>query len=383
MICSINYIKVFDRIFSQFDGVGFSIVFWDGETHHYGKEDETLFSMTIKDNQTAKRLLGGGSIGFGEAYMSGQIIIEGELDSYLKLRHQVKKKKFSLLVAIAVFLARRHVKHSRQDQIAHHYDIGNDFFEMFLDTETMSYSCGMYATLADSLAVAQQQKLEHVCHLLDLLPYSRVLDLGSGWGGFATYAAKKFQWNVKGYTLSNEQLIYARKMAEDANLSELVSFEYKDIVEAIPKSQYDGAVMIEAIEHVGKKNISEFIKKVATVLVPGAPFVVQATIRKKLHSADKWTLKYIFPGGYLPSKEEIIEAALEGGFSIERIEENNQDYVCTVSDWIKNLESNRYKIENKYGKEFYRMWELWLHGTRVGFEMGSIGQLRVHLKKII
>lgn len=383
MIPGINYIKVFDTIFNQFEGVRFSITFWNGETHHYGKEGQNLFSMTIKDSVTARRLLGGGSIGFGEVYMSERLIIEGDLDEYLKLRHRVKKRKFSLLVSIAVFFARRETKNSRDEQIAHHYDIGNELFEMFLDKETMSYSCAMYTSPVETLSVAQTHKLDHIGRLLKLPAHSRVLDLGSGWGGFAIYAAQKFQWHVKGYTLSNEQLLYARKRAKDTNVDDLVSFEYKDIVESIPKDVYDGAVMIEAIEHVGQKNISEFIKKVSAVLAQEAPFVVQATIRKKLHSADKWTLKYIFPGGYLPSKEEIIEAALERGFSIERIEENNQDYVCTVSDWIKNLESNRYKIENKYGKEFYRMWELWLHGTRVGFEMGSIGQLRVHLKKII
>lgn len=376
-----NYIKVIDKIFKQSNGLKFSIKFWDGQEIYYGSGESIEFTIIISDAMTARRLLAEGSIGFGEAYMDERIKIEGDLDSYLRLRHQFKKKKFSLSLAMAIFFAKRNIPKSRGAQIAQHYDIGNSFFEMILDSDTMSYSAGLYEDPTDSLSDAQKNKLEYICAWLDLPEDSKVLDLGSGWGGFAKYVAQKFNWSILGYTLSQAQINYCQKMVKENNLADLVSVEYKDIVNNFSDIKYDGIVMIESIEHMGQKNIQPLFNKVSKVLKPGSSFVIQSTIRNKIRSIDRWTLKHIFPGGYLPSKDELIQAALSEGFKVEHIIDNNQDYIKTVNEWIKNLENNREKIEKMFDKKFYRKWELWLHGTKMSFEMGSIGLLRLHLKK--
>lgn len=376
-----NYIRVIDKIFNQFNGPKFSIRFWNGEEHYYGKGESVAFSIIISDVITARCLLTQRSIGFGEAYMEERIKIEGDIESYLRLRHQFKKKKFSLSLAIAVFLASRNIPNTREKQIAQHYDLGNSFFEMILDKETMLYSAGLYKDGLESLSTAQKNKINFICQWLDLPSGSNVLDLGSGWGGFAKYAVENFNYKIKGYTLSNAQLDYCQKIINENHLADFLSFEYKDIIKSFPEFKFDGVVMIESIEHVGQKNIPQFFNKINKILKPGSSFIIQSTIRKKLHSVDRWTLKYIFPGGYLPSKEELLNSANEAGFIIEEVIDDNQDYIYTVNEWIKNMENNRAKIENMFNKKFYRMWNLWLHGTKVSFEMGSIGLFRLKLRK--
>jgi len=375
-----NYIRVIDKIFNQFNGPKFSIRFWNGEERYYGSGESIVFSMIISDVMTARRLLSQGSIGFGEAYIDERIKIEGDIESYLRLRHQFKKRKFSLYLATAVFLASRNIPHTREKQISQHYDLGNSFFEMILDKETMSYSAGLYENGKEPLFIAQKNKIDFICRWLSLPNGSNVLDLGSGWGGFAKYAVENFYWKVKGYTLSNAQLDYCKQIKIENHPANSLSFEYRDIIKNFPEYKFDGIVMIESIEHVGQKNIPELFDKINKILKPESSFVIQSTIRKKIHSVDRWTLKYIFPGGYLPSKEELINIANEKGFTVEEVIDDNQDYIYTVNEWIKNMENNREKIENMFDKKFYRMWNLWLHGTKVSFEMGSIGLLRLKLK---
>lgn len=374
-----NYIRAIDEVFAGFKGPKFEARFWNGEVHSYGSGELSRFTLVIKDAATVKRLLTQGSIGFGEAYMDGRIAIEGDIDAYLGLRHEMKKRTFSWYLFLVALWARWDGLHKREDQIAYHYDTGNSFFEMFLDKETMSYSCGKYLSEEESLEKAQEHKLELVCKWLTLPADSRVLDLGSGWGGFARYAASRLRWHVKGYTLSKAQIEYCRNMAENARLGELVSFEYFDILKDFPKEQFDGIVMIESVEHLGQKNITPFFRKIKNVLKPGASFVVQSTVRETMRSVDRWTLKYVFPGGYLPSKQELVDSAIQAGFSIEESILDTEDYIRVVKEWIKNLEIHHDEIRNKYGERFYRLWDLWLHGTKVSFEKGAIGLLRLHL----
>ncbi len=376
-----NYIRVIDKIFNKFDGKKFAVRFWNGDVHYYGSGESTQFTLIISDAMTVKRLLSQGSIGFGEAYMDGRIKVEGNIEDYLRLRHKFKTKKYSLYLAIATFLAIRDIPKDRKNQIAQHYDTGNSFFKMILDNKTMSYSCGKYNGRSDSLEVSQENKFKLICEWLKLSQGANVLDLGSGWGGFAEYSIKNFKWNIKGYTLSNAQLEYCLKLAKEKHFDNLSSFEYFDILNTFPEYIFDGIVMIESIEHIGQKNILPFFHKVKEILKPGSSFIVQSTVRQKIRSVDRWTLKYVFPGGYLPSQEELVNLANEAGFIIEESINDNQDYIYTVTGWIKNLELNRKKIEDEYGEKFYRLWELWMHGTKVSFETGAIGLIRLHLRR--
>jgi len=295
-----NYIQVINEIFDQFKGPKFSVKLWDGQEYFYGEGNSTTFTLIIKDKKTAERLLAEGALGFGEAYMEGSIKIDGDLESYLRLRHQFKHVKRSLRLIFATFLATRNIPRDRKDQIAYHYDLGNDFFKMFLDHNTMSYSAGYYETGFESLETAQQKKLELMCRWLDLPVGASILDLGFGWGGFAKYAAINKQWNITGYTLSKEQLEYCRHLIKENNLEKSVSLEYRDMVENLPSTKFDGVIMIESIEHVGQKRLTQFFSSLHEVVKPGGSLVLQLTGRHKPRRVDQWTLKYVSHGPYLP-----------------------------------------------------------------------------------
>ena len=375
-----NYIKTIDEIFSQFKGPKFSIIFWYGKEHTYGTGSEIVFTLTIEDEKTAKRLLTQGALGFGESYMEGKIKIEGDIESYLKLRYQIKHVKFSLRIILAIFIAKITSPWNRKQQIAQHYDLGNNFFKLFLDPITMSYSAGYYKTGSEDLAFSQQNKLKLLCDWLDLPPNSYVLDLGSGWGGFSNYAAKNKNWNITGYTLSKEQLKYCTELIKKDNMESLVEFKYGDMMKLPLTKQFDGIIMIESIEHVGERYLQQFFNQLTKIIKPGGSLVLQLTGRYKPRRVDQWTLKYVFPGGYLPTKDELILASKEAGFSTEEFRDGTSDYVKTMSEWIKNLENHKQDIEEKFGESFYRLWELWMHGAKVAFELEKMSLFRIHLK---
>jgi cyclopropane-fatty-acyl-phospholipid synthase len=374
-----NYIRAIDEIFKKYDGPKFAIRFWDKKEQYYGLGDSITFSLVIGDLDTLRLMLSQGSIGFGEAYMDGRLKIEGSFESYLRLRHQFKMGKPSLYLVLMKLLSKFAVPQKRKEQIAYHYDTGNTFFKRFLDSETMSYSAGKYDKGYERLATAQKNKLALICEWLGLPQSASVLDLGSGWGGFALYAAKHHKWHIKGYTLSDAQLQYCQLIKEE-KLQDLISIEERDMVVDLPREKFDGITMIESIEHVGQKNILPFFHNVRKILNKDGSFIIQSTIRCTMRSVDRWTLKYVFPGGYLPTKEELINAARSAGFIVVDSIENTQDYVYTINEWIKNLEQNREAIEKEFDPRFYRLWELWMYGTKVSFECGAIGLLRLHLK---
>ena len=376
-----DYSRVINEIFSQFTGPKFAVKLWDGSVRYYGTGDSTLFTLIINDSMAVQRLLAQGALGFGESYMEGKIQIEGDIEAYLRLRYQFKRVKRSWRLILATFIANRNVPRNRKDQIAYHYDLGNDFFQMFLDPQTMSYSAGRYENGSKDLSIAQQKKLELICKWVDLPKGSTILDLGSGWGGFAQYAAKNIDWNITGYTLSDEQLKFSRDVIKRNGLENLVSFEYRDMMENLPESEFDGVVMIESIEHVGKNKLPEFFEGISKTLKPGGPLVLQLTGRYKPRAVDLWTLKYVFPGGYLPAKEELISAANLAGFSVEEFRDDTSDYILTMTEWIKRLESHKDDIEKKFDKSFYRLWELWMHGAKVAFEIETMSLFRIKLRR--
>lgn len=376
-----DYSIVIQEIFNQFTGPRFQIRFWNGFTCGYGSGTTPSFTLVFKDEHTVQRLLAQGSLGFGESYMEGKLEIEGDIEAYLRMRHQFKLVRKSIRLALATLIAKRSVQKKRKDQIAYHYDIGNDFFQMLLDPQTMSYSAGLYMSPSEDLGVAQQRKIEFLASWLDLKEHSSILDLGCGWGGFASYAASARKWQVTGYSLSNAQLEYGRRLISTNGLQGKVNLEYRDMLEQLPSTRYDGIIVLESIEHVGQGGLKPFFLKLSRVLKPNAPLVLQLTGRYISKKVDKWTLKYVFPGGYLPSKYELMQAVEQAGLVWEDFRDDTPDYVKTMSVWIENLKTNKEKIEKQFGVSFFRLWNLWMHGAKVNFETNSMHLFRVKIKK--
>lgn len=377
----IDYANLINEIFSQIHGPKFSVKLWNGQEFIYGTGKNKAFTLVFENEVTAKRLFQEGALGFGETYMAGTLRIEGSLEEYLRLRHQFKNVKPSARMIVAKMLAQKGASLTTEDQISYHYDQGNDFFTRFLDEQTNSYSSALFTNKNQSLENAQLEKLKFICNRLSLPRDSTILDLGSGWGGFAEYAAQKHKWNIEGYTLSKKQLKYSHELISSNRLNKRVKFKYKDMLTELPKKQYDAVVMIESIEHVGKDRLTHYFDDLFKLVKPGGSLYIQATGQYRSRTVDKFITKYVFPGGYLPSYKELMELPIASGFRMSEFHDNTDDYIRTMKTWISRIENNKEFIEDTYGKPFYRLWELWTHGAKISFEVGYMSLFRLHLKK--
>ena len=375
-----DYLRILDGIFSQFSCPAFATRLWDGKTRSYGEEGTPEFTLVISDDKTARRLVREGALGFGESYMDGSLDIEGGLEAYMRTRHQFKYVKPSLELLTATLLSKLTSPFTRSGHIAKHYDLGNEFFALFLDTETMSYSAGLYTDESDTLEIAQRNKLSYIHELLTLPPEARVLDLGSGWGGFITSCAKK-SVRVDGYTLSKAQLSFVENLILKEGIGKCASVSYQDMTQPFAKDTYDAVVSIESIEHVGRVHLPAFFENIHQTLKDGGQAYIQATGRYAYKAVDPWTLKYVFPGGYLPTKDELIQSATQAGFTISEFRDDTDDYIKTITEWILRLEKNEEAIERMFDTKFYRLWKLWMHGAKVAFELNSMNLFRMHIRK--
>ncbi|MDO8269060.1 MAG: cyclopropane-fatty-acyl-phospholipid synthase family protein [Candidatus Levybacteria bacterium] len=377
-----NYIQVIDEIFRQFEGLKFSVLTWDGKERTYGKGKVSKFTLIFKDANTVKRLLSQGSLGFGESYMSGDIKIKGDIEAYLALRHQFKHIRKSKQLVMAKVFSDFSMSSRREDQISYHYDLGNDFFKLILDSKTMSYSSALYERESDDLGSAQLEKNEFLYKWLDLKKNDTVLDLGSGWGGFAVQAAQKHGVIVTGYTLSRQQLKFSQDLIKKGKLERLVTFKYRNMLN-LPKKMFDGVLVLESIEHVGESSLPKFFQDLRSTVKLGGKLVIQTTGRYVPKRVDRWTLKYVFPGGYLPSQEELLSYARNNGFRLEEFRDDTDHYIKTISEWIINLERNKTEIEKMFSPSFFNLWQLWMHGAKVAFEMRSMGLFRFSLRRTL
>jgi cyclopropane-fatty-acyl-phospholipid synthase len=246
---------------------------------------------------------------------------------------------------------------ARAFQVAEaHYDLGNDLYEAMLDPR-MIYTAAYYSGTpkAQTLAEAQEAKLDLICRKIGLKKGDRVLDIGCGWGGFAQYATEKYGASVVGITVSKEQLALAKERCKGLPI-ELRLQDYRDLNE-----QFDHIVSIEMIEAVGHKNFRTYFEVVERCLKKGGFFLLQAIGSQEsiTTGGDAWMDKYIFPNGELPSMQQISEAAA-GLLIIEDVHNFGADYDRTLTEWFNNFDAAWPRLKAKYGERFYRMWKYYL-----------------------
>jgi cyclopropane-fatty-acyl-phospholipid synthase len=349
----------------------FAFELWDGETVMYGKEPEV--TLRFRSKEGARELLRKGFLGFGESYMAGELEVEGNLQELLRLGFSIEFDKNSLsygekmrflLHRLNTRSTMRRVKHN----ISHHYDLGDDFYALFLD-KTMTYSCAYYNSETDSLGQAQLNKYEHICRKLALKPGEKLVDIGCGWGGMLIYAAQKYGIVGLGNTLSPKQCEYAKRKIEQLGLQnqiEVVLKDYRDIT-----GQFDKFVSIGMFEHVGKAYIPVFMRKVSQLLKKGGMGLLHTIGKNTETPSDPWITKYIFPGGYIPKLFEIVREMGRVGFPIMDVENLRFHYGHTLDRWADNYEKNVDKVRSMFDESFVRMWRLYLHACSAGFKYGS------------
>ncbi len=350
----------------------FTVVFWDMETYKVG-EGESKFDIIIHNFPDKKRLLADPSIALGEAYMAGDIELVGDLQEIIEsmMRNKTSFIYESNLLKIFENYGYNLKRKSVRD-IAHHYDIGNDFYALWLDP-TMTYSCAYFKTETDSLYDAQMNKIHHILNKLNLKEGQTLLDIGCGWGYLTMEAAKQYKVKVLGITLSQEQFKKASERIKEEGLQDLVTvklMDYRDLESSHLK--FDRVVSVGMAEHVGKANLSLYFKNVHAVLKDSGLFLLH-NITDLLETEVNGIIdKYIFPGGYIPTLREELYIAADLGLHTLDVESLRLHYMKTLMHWAGGFEDNINKIETMFDTPFVRMWRLYLNACAAAFHYAKI-----------
>lgn len=350
-----------------------SIRLWNGDEFPV-TDARPVGCMEFRERRAVLELLRSPSVGFGDCYTEGLIEIHGDMLAFAnEVTAAITNKKDSgyygpkirsLLYALRV----NSLDRSRHN-VRHHYDLGNDFYKLWLD-ERMVYTCAYYDTPAATLAQAQVAKLEHVCRKLNLQPGQKVIEAGCGWGALAIHMAEHYGVDVIAYNNSSEQVAFARERAAAKNLNGRVTFvedDYRKVDE-----RCDAFVSVGMLEHVGLANFRTLGALIKRCLKPEGFGLIHSIGRSFPDRTDPWIVKQIFPGGHIPSLSEMMRVFEPQKFSVLDVENLRPHYARTCASWLENFEAVADKVADMYDEEFVRMWRLYLAGSSAGFQSGTL-----------
>ncbi|MEN6462636.1 MAG: cyclopropane-fatty-acyl-phospholipid synthase family protein [Syntrophomonas sp.] len=353
----------------------FNIVYWDGTEEKYG-EGDPFFKLIICDRSIIGRLVKNPDLVFCEAFVDGLIELEGNIDQVIRLIHLNKNliNKYAIGKAVQKVTSslRKPSIQKQKKNIEHHYDLGNDFFALWLDP-TMSYSCAYFQTPQDSLEQAQMQKIDHTLKKLQLQPGETLLDIGSGWGWLIIRAAQKYGVKSTGITLSEEQYCKTKERIEELQLSHLVDvllMDYRKL--AGTDKKFDKIVSVGMFEHVSQAGMPLYMAAIRDMLKPGGLSLLHTITHKTEGPVNPWIEKYIFPGGYIPSLRETIWLLPEYDFNLLDVECLRMHYAMTLDRWADNFEKKIDLVRQKYDERFIRIWRMYLHSCAASFRYSGL-----------
>ncbi len=350
-----------------------SVKLWNGK-EFCSTDEAPVAQMEIRDRSVLFDLLRSPPMGFGENYSRGLIEVHGEFTDFInevsraysdrstrgyrwqKLRSRVAALKGNTLAR-------------SQHNVHHHYDLGNEFYKLWLD-EQMVYTCAYYQTPDATLDQAQEAKLDHVCRKLRLRPGQRVIEAGCGWGALAIHMAEKYGVTVTAYNNSHEQVAYARERAQARGLSNRVTFveaDYRTI-----EGQCDVFVSVGMLEHVGLRHYRTLGAIIQRCLKPNGIGLIHSIGRSNPRRPDPWIAKYIFPGGQIPSLGDMSAVFEPFRFSVLDVENLRLHYARTCREWLRNFEAVTDRVRQMYSEEFVRTWRLYLAGSSAAFRYGTL-----------
>lgn len=324
----------------------------------------------------------------GEAYMDETLTFEeGSVRDLLALFHinsgDFRRQGLRQAMGKGVLALKRAQQHNSlarsRANVAHHYDLSNDFYKLFLD-EGMNYSCAYFADKEMTLEEAQEAKLRHIASKLHLEPGMSVLDIGCGWGGMSIYLAQNFDVKVVGVTLSEEQLRLANERAQTAGVADRVEFRLCDYRQ-VPDT-FDRFVSIGMFEHVGVPQYGQFFDKIREVLTDdGFGLLHSIGTQKGPGVTGPWIRKYIFPGGYSPAISETFKAIEASGLWATDMEILRLHYAETLAEWERRFQANRDKVADLFDERFCRMWEFYLSTAEFAFRHGGHMNFQIQISK--
>jgi cyclopropane-fatty-acyl-phospholipid synthase len=379
----------------------FGIRFWDG-TEVEATETASPVLTFNTPRALAHVLRAPGELGLGRAYVAGMLEVD-DLEAALRMVDEFEPPPLSLAqrVSLAFALIRacgivvpprapeaelrlrgqRHTVGRDRRAVRHHYDVGNEFFALFLD-RSMTYSCAYFAGGARTLEEAQEAKLELVCKKLGLSEGERVLDVGCGWGSFVIHAATRHGVRAVGITLSEHQAQLARERARDAGVADRVQFRVADYRE-LSDGPFDAIASIGMVEHVGEEQIDVYARRLRSLLAPGGRLLNHGIAKlKDFDTPDEgaFSERFVFPDGVPLPLSRVVRALERADFTTTHVEGLQRDYARTISDWIERFDAHWADAVRLAGIERARVWRLYLRAARQGFETGwaSVYQVLAH-----
>ena len=366
-----------------------TVIDTDGGTHVFGGTTPgPCATLRIADRSLYRKLFANPELHAGEAYMNGTLTFPGSslkefLAVYSVNQNSLDQQPWQAVLR-RLFRAMKRIQQRNpvgkaQKNVAHHYDLGNALFELFLD-KGLFYSCAYFRDPSDTLEAAQINKCRLIAAKLNLRSGQRVLDIGSGWGGLACYLASVADVEVTGVTLSKEQHALATERARAAGLGSRVQFLLQDYRKL--ESKFDRIVSVGMFEHVGVPRYNEFFEKV-NQLMPDDGIMLLHSIghMSPPSTASPWLRKYIFPGAYSPALSEVFPAVENNRLWVTDLEFLRLHYADTLSHWHRRFEANRAKIAAMYDERFCRMWEFYLLSCEMMFRSGAQEVFQMQLSR--
>ena len=346
------------------------VEFWDGDIHQFG-EGDIKFRIILREPIPKSELIGDSSLAFGEAYMQDKLEIVGNVRDVIE---SLYKNPDSFLhqnppyLKLVKFISNG-VRKSKEN-VHHHYDIGNDFYRLWLD-DTLTYSCAYFKAPEDTLVQAQKNKTDHILRKLNLHEGQRLLDIGCGWGELILAAAQQYHVKTLGITLSQEQYEQVKSRIAQEHLNDWVDVRLLDYRE-IKDQVFDRIVSVGMLEHVGKEHLGEYFATVQKLLVDGGISLLHSITGRDGNGTNSWINKYIFPGGYIPMVSELIQQMENHNFYLLDVESLRNHYTRTLEHWAHNFEQTLSKIRECKDESFIRMWRLYLQSSAANFNCGNI-----------
>ena len=382
--------KLVFNFLSKIDYGYLEIKTFDGEILKFGNPEEPLSAnIIIKKPNFNYNLIRGGSIGFAECYMRGEFETD-DLSNLIELTARNIKiiHRFSGLLDVPVinYIKNKIIKNTKsrsKENIAKHYDLGNEFFSLWLD-DTLTYSSAIFNEHSKNLAEAQNNKYQKLIDLIKPNNGDKILEIGCGWGGFAEYLGKKYDVKLDCITISKKQFEYAKERIHKCGLNEKVNIEIKDYRDL--QGKYNSIASIEMIEAVGQNYLESYFKTIKDNLSGGGKAAIQAiTIDDSLFDRYKnkqdFIQKYIFPGGFLPNKNSINRYVSDNGLTVNSYISYADHYANTLSIWRNEFIKKWELIKNQgFDLKFKRMWEFYLSYCEAGFKSKNIDLIQFSLQ---
>ncbi|MDR3016412.1 MAG: cyclopropane-fatty-acyl-phospholipid synthase family protein [Delftia acidovorans] len=366
------------------------LVLWNGEQFDFGRFEQPRVTLTVRSASALPLLLDPSLDHLGQAYVKGQIDIDGRLPDIIDFGYALASRmsktqgagKGPGRLALAARAARR-FRHSRatdRESIQYHYDVSDDFYRLWLD-EGMVYSCAYFENGDEDLATAQRKKLDHILTKIRLQPGQRLLDIGCGWGALVLRAAQHFGAHCVGVTLSRNQFEAATERVRAAGLADRIEIRLQDYRDV--QGRFDRITSVGMFEHVGRRNLPMYFARMRELLADDGLALnhgitsTDAEVGATALGGGAFIDRYVFPDGELPHLSLALEAMQRGGLEVLDVEGLRRHYVRTLACWLDRFEANAVQIRGLVEEERFRIWRVYLAGCAYAFEHDDVSIFQV------